>query len=79
MTLRVLDTEQDADAIMIGVLMNKLGLARIEVTDADIRTLAARINNGAVTLVVGGDRATGNAVLSFVDSADMPNENTELQ
>lgn len=79
MTLRVLDTYSDADAIMVGVLMNKLGLAELEVTDDDLRTLQARLNNGRIALVAGGNLNTGTVTLSFVDTENMPAADQEFQ
>ncbi|WP_322037969.1 hypothetical protein [Burkholderia cenocepacia] len=77
--LRILDTDSDTDAILLGCLLAKLGVTEVTITPEDELVLRSVLDNGAFRWVVGADQEAGSVTLRLLESGDIPTVNDAIQ
>lgn len=74
--IRVLQHDTDADARVVAILMHKLGIAEIEITNDDEMAAAAALYTRRVLI---GSCPNGSARLMVVAADDVPGEDEVFQ
>ncbi|PFH12858.1 hypothetical protein [Burkholderia sp. JKS000303] len=77
--LRILDTESDTDAILLGCLLAKLGVTEVIITAEDELVMRSVLDNGAFRWVVGADHEAGSVTLRLLESSDIPASTDAIQ
>ncbi|WP_105133485.1 hypothetical protein [Burkholderia sp. BE12] len=77
--LRILDTECDTDAILLGCVLAKLGLTEVTITAEDELVMRSVLDNGAFRWVVGADQTAGSVTLRLLEAADIPADTDAIQ